>query len=369
LKRRALTLVFAGGGTGGHVYPGIAIAGEIRRRFPEARISFVGTSEKIEARVVPEEGFEFASIWISGFRRRLSPETLLLPVKLIVALVQSVVILLRKKPHAVVGTGGYVCGPVVFAAQWMKIPTLIQEQNGEPGETTRLLAPHATEVHVTFASTVEKLRRKDNVRVSGTPVREAIGSIKRSDGAAHFGLDPGARTVFVFGGSLGAASINRAMIPAIPEFARKKVQMIWQTGEQEFDAVNRAAVGFEKTVVVKKFVEHMEMAYAASDLAVCRSGASSLAEMTCAGLPSVLVPYPHAAADHQTFNAEAMSKAGASVMLRDSQAQSALAATVLGLIDDAGRLQTMAQHARALGKTDATRALADAVLRCAGWKA
>jgi UDP-N-acetylglucosamine--N-acetylmuramyl-(pentapeptide) pyrophosphoryl-undecaprenol N-acetylglucosamine transferase len=367
LKRKTLSLIFAGGGTGGHVYPAIAIAEEIRRRYPEAKIVFVGTAKKIEARIVPAKGFEFHTIWISGFARRLSFGLLLFPLKLIVAMVQSIVLLARHRPDAVVGTGGYVCGPVVFAAQRMNIPTLVQEQNGVPGETTRLLAPHATEVHVTFETTKAMLRRKDNVRVSGTPVREAIGQIRRSDGAAEFGMNPGATTLLVFGGSLGAASINRALAAAIPEFVNKGIQIIWQTGEQEFHAVSRSAVGFESMVVVRRFIDRMEMAYAASDLAVCRSGASSLAELTCAGLPSVLVPYPHATADHQTKNAESMQRAGASVLVPDAQAQARLTETVIGLLSDAGTLQTMAQHTRALGKPEAARMLADAVLRCAGW--
>jgi UDP-N-acetylglucosamine--N-acetylmuramyl-(pentapeptide) pyrophosphoryl-undecaprenol N-acetylglucosamine transferase len=367
LKRKTLSLVFAGGGTGGHVYPAVAIAEEIRRRHPVANIAFAGTAKRIEARIVPAKGFEFHTIWISGFARTLSPGLLLFPLKLVVSLVQSIVLLLRQKPDAVVGTGGYVCGPVVFAAQRMKIPTLVQEQNGVPGETTRLLAPRATEVHVTFELTKDMLPRKDNVMVSGTPVRETIGHVRRSDGAAEFGLDPGKTTLLVFGGSQGAASINRALTPAIAEFVGKGVQIIWQTGDQEFHSVARSAEGYESMVVVRKFVDRMDLAYAASDLAVCRSGASSLAELTCAGLPSVLVPYPYAAADHQTKNAESMQRAGASALVPDGQAASTLAETVMGLLFDAGKLQTMAQRARGLGKPEATRVLADAVLRCAGW--
>jgi UDP-N-acetylglucosamine--N-acetylmuramyl-(pentapeptide) pyrophosphoryl-undecaprenol N-acetylglucosamine transferase len=367
LKRKALSLVFAGGGTGGHVYPAIAIAEEIRRQHPETVFAFAGTAKKIEARVVPAKGFEFHRIWISGFSRKISPALLLFPLKLAVSLAQSMVLLLRRKPDAVVGTGGYVCGPVVYVAQKLKIPTLVQEQNGVPGETTRLLAPHADEVHVSFETTRDFLRRKDNVRVTGTPVREAIGQRKRSDGAAEFGLDPGAKTLLVFGGSLGAASINRALTPTLAELVSRDVQIIWQTGQQEFHAVSALAAGYESKVVVRRFIEKMELAYAASDLAVCRAGASSLAELTCAGLPSVLVPYPHAAADHQTKNAEAMQRAGASVLVPDSQAQSRLGEIVLALLFDAGKLQTMAQHTRALGRPEATRVLAEAVLRCAGW--
>jgi len=367
LKRKTLSLVFAGGGTGGHVYPAIAIAEEIRRHHPEAKIAFAGTAKKIESRIVPAKGFEFHTIWISGFSRKLTPALLLFPLKLAVSLVQSLVLLLRHRPDAVVGTGGYVCGPVVYIAQKLKIPTLVQEQNGVPGETTRLLAPHATEVHVSFDSTKDLLRRKDNVRISGTPVREAIGQVKRSDGAAEFGLNPGAKTLLVFGGSAGAASINRALTPALAELVSRDVQIIWQTGQQEFHAVSALAIGYESKVVVRRFIDRIEMAYAACDLAVCRAGASSLAELTCAGLPSVLVPYPYAAADHQTKNAETMQGAGASVLVPDSLAQSRLAETVLALLFDAGKLQTMAQHTRALGKPEATRVLADAVLRCAGW--
>jgi UDP-N-acetylglucosamine--N-acetylmuramyl-(pentapeptide) pyrophosphoryl-undecaprenol N-acetylglucosamine transferase len=366
LKKRPLTLVFAGGGTGGHLYPAIAIADEIKRRLPSASITFAGTSRKIEARVVPQKGYPFSTIWISGFRRKLSPDLLLFPVKVVVAFAQSVVLMLRLRPDAVIGTGGYVCGPVVFAAQMLGIPTLVQEQNGVPGETTRILAPRATEVHVTFALTKSLLRRHENVFVTGTPVRKLFGAVPRSEAANVFGLDPGSRTLLIFGGSLGASSINRALLPAVPGLVARGIQVIWQTGEQEYASVARETAGFGKHVIVQKFFDTMEAAFAASDLAVCRSGASSLSELCAAGLPSVLIPYPHAAADHQTKNAEVLRDAGAALLVADVSAAAELPGIVSKLIDDVPRLQVMSQNARSLGKPEATSLLADAVLRIAG---
>lgn len=208
----ALRLVFAGGGTGGHLFPAIAVADEIKERHPDAAILFVGTKGRIEATVVPARGYEFVTIWISGFRRRLSAATFLFPLKVIVSMVQSIRLLRRRRPELVIGTGGYVCGPVVCAAQLLGIPTLIQEQNSYPGVTTRMLAPRATEVHLTFEESRRYLKRQSNVLITGNPTREIIGTVRREAGASAFGIDGTKRTVLVFGGSLGASSINLSLI-------------------------------------------------------------------------------------------------------------------------------------------------------------
>ncbi len=363
-----LAVVFAGGGTGGHLYPAIAIADEVHRRHPDAEITFVGTSGKIEARVVPATGYGFATIWVSGFRRALSWSLLLFPIKMLVSVLQSLRLLRRLRPSVVVGTGGYVSGPPVFAATVLGIPALLQEQNSYPGVTTRLLAGRVREVHLTFEASRRFLKRTDNVRLSGNPVRSALIGTGRSEAARFFGLKPSVTTVLVFGGSLGATSVNAAVRRHLKVLLGRGLQLIWQTGRDDASSALQAVrgEGAEDRVKVFPFIEHMEFAFAASDLAICRAGATTLAELALAALPSVLIPYPYAAADHQTENARAMVEQGAALLCPDSEASGRLAELVLGLVDDPGRLQAMASRARSLARPDAAAVLADAVLRLAG---
>jgi UDP-N-acetylglucosamine--N-acetylmuramyl-(pentapeptide) pyrophosphoryl-undecaprenol N-acetylglucosamine transferase len=361
MGKGSLTLVFAGGGTGGHLYPGLAIADEIRRRHPDADIVFVGTRGKIESRVVPARGYPFFTIWISGFRRRISAESVLFPLKVVVALLQSALLLWKKKPDVVIGTGGYTCGPVVAAAQILGRRTLIQEQNSLPGATTRMLAPHADQVHIAFERTAKYLRRRDNIRLTGNPTREILGTVTRAEGAQFFGLDAGRKTLLIFGGSRGAATINAAIAPLAGSLAGEGIQIVWQTGEDEFEALGKMFGGTCEGVKLYPYIERMECAYAACDLAVCRAGATSIAELTRTGVPSILIPYPFAAADHQRENAKTLVEAGAGILIADADAVKLLPAAIRGLMNDRIRLQTMGEAARLLGKPGAAGTLADAV--------
>jgi UDP-N-acetylglucosamine--N-acetylmuramyl-(pentapeptide) pyrophosphoryl-undecaprenol N-acetylglucosamine transferase len=368
-ERRSLRILFAGGGTGGHLYPGIAIAEEIRKRRPEAAIVFVGNGKTLEARVVPERGFRFLPIWVAGFRRSLSPDAFVSVLKLLVALVQSFLLIRREKPDVVVGTGGYVCGPPLFVASLCRIPTLIQEQNSYPGLTTRLLAPRATEVHLSFECAKRYLKRTHCVKVTGNPTREAIGTIDRAAGAARTGVDPDRFTLLVVGGSRGARSINDAMITALPLLAGLDVQLLWAAGKDEFDRVQVALHAIGETgfpVRLFPYIAEMEYAYGAVDLVVCRAGATTIAEITRAGLPSILIPYPFAAADHQTENARAMVEGGASVLIKDGELAERLVPELRDLVRDRERLYAMSLRAQALAAPRATEVLAGAVIRLAG---
>jgi UDP-N-acetylglucosamine--N-acetylmuramyl-(pentapeptide) pyrophosphoryl-undecaprenol N-acetylglucosamine transferase len=360
-------ILFAGGGTGGHLFPGLAIADEIRRRMPDAEITFVGTKEKIEARIVPQRGYGFAPIWIGGFRRKLTLSNLLFPVKVMVALVQSFLLIKKMKPDVVVGTGGYVCGPPLYVAALLKIPTLIQEQNSFPGVTTRRLASRVDEVHLTFESSKRYLQRLDNVTVSGNPTRAGLGNSSREDAAKQFNLDPARKTLLVFGGSLGAASINTEVERILPELLKLDMQVIWQTGQLDHERIKgtiQQKIGEpdRRRIRLFTFIEHMELAYTGADLAVCRAGATTLAELTVVGLPAVLVPYPYATADHQTENARALVEQKAAVMIHDSEVSEKLLRTVAGLIRDEQKLKAMSANAKKLGKPEAAATLADAVL-------
>jgi UDP-N-acetylglucosamine--N-acetylmuramyl-(pentapeptide) pyrophosphoryl-undecaprenol N-acetylglucosamine transferase len=360
-------LFFAGGGTGGHLFPAIAIADAVRRVTPDAEILFIGTKGKIESQVVPSRGYRFVPIWISGFSRSLSFSTILFPVRVAVSVLQSVALMMKEKPGVVVGTGGYVCGPPVMAASLLGIPTLIQEQNSYPGATTRLLAKRVNEVHITFENTRRFLRRKDNVHLTGNPVRALVGTIARAGGAASLGLDPERTTLLVVGGSQGAVSINTAMLAIVPPLLAQGVQVIWLTGEREFARVQKqlGTPPVRGGLLLRPFLADMEQALAAADLVVCRSGASTLAELMCAGLPSILVPYPHAAADHQTENARAMVEAGAALVCADGDIGTRLETMIHELLGNATRRAAMGTAAKAMGKPGAAQTLANAALTLA----
>ena len=237
IDSRSLSILFAAGGTGGHLFPALAIAEEVKRTHPDVRIDFVGTKGKIEARVIPEKGFAFHTIWISGFHRRLTVDNLLFPVKVVVSLFQSFFLIRKVKPNVVVGTGGYVCGPILSIASLMKIPTVVHESNSYPGVTTRMVASKTSKVFITFEATKKWLPKLDADRIElvGNPTREALGSVTQKEGAEYFGLKPNGKTLLVFGGSLGAASINYTIEKIAGELVNAGIQLIWQTGEKDFE--------------------------------------------------------------------------------------------------------------------------------------
>jgi UDP-N-acetylglucosamine--N-acetylmuramyl-(pentapeptide) pyrophosphoryl-undecaprenol N-acetylglucosamine transferase len=356
-----LRVALAGGGTGGHLFPAMAIAEALKERRPNVEFLFFGTSGKIEARVVPQKGYPFRSIWISGFHRSLRPGNLLFPVKVVVSFWQSWVALRNFRPHVVIGTGGYVCGPVLAMASWMRIPTVVHESNSYPGVTTRLLASRVNRLLVSFEDTKRWLRRTDHVTVVGTPVRKGLGTVDRATARRGFGLDQDRIAVLIVGGSLGASSVNRAIAASIDMIRSAGLQLIWQTGRvDEADLTSR----FDRSGIgcVTGFIENMGAAYAAADLVVARSGASTLAELTTIGKASVLVPYPYAAADHQTRNARSMEAAGAAIVVPDKDVMTQLTPAILTLADDPSKRRTMELAARQLGKPDAADSIAEIIL-------
>lgn len=352
--------MLAGGGTGGHLFPALAIADEIRRLEPNALFLFLGTKGKIEARVVPQRGYAFRTIWISGFHRRLTVDNLLFPLKVIVSLVQSLFVIRQFKPDVVVGTGGYICGPILFMASLLGIPTIIHESNSYPGVTTRLLAKRVSTVFIAFEEARRWLKRTDHVVLIGTPTREALGTIGKEAGTAAFGLEQGKKTLLVFGGSLGAASINNAVLGLLDELGRKGIQLIWQTGQGDFERV-RSAIGSKKAVWLGAFIDKMEYAFGAADLVMCRAGATTLAELTKVGMPAILVPYPHAAGNHQTHNARSLADAGAAVMITDKKLANEFGPNVLALLENPARLAEMSAASKKLGKPAAGPEIAAAI--------
>jgi len=353
--------LLAGGGTGGHLFPALAIADEIRRLEPASRFLFLGTKGKIEARVVPQRGYAIRMIWISGFHRRLTIDNLLFPVKVVVSLVQSLFVIRQFRPDVVVGTGGYVCGPILFVASLLGIPTVIHESNSFPGVTTRLLAKRVTSIFIAFDEARRWLKRTDHVRLVGTPTRVILGTVSKEEGRSFFHIAADKKTLLVFGGSLGAASINDAVLESIPELLASGIQVVWQTGQGDYERV-RTALGNKNTGWLGPFIDKMEYAFGAADLVVCRSGATTIAELTRVGKPGIVIPYPFAAGDHQTHNARSLVDGGAAVMIADKDARKNLKENVIELLNDSKRLDTMSKASARLGKPDAGRDIATAIL-------
>ncbi len=356
--------MFAGGGTGGHLFPALAIADEVRNRNPQSTIVFVGTKDRIEARIVPQKGYKLHTIWTAGVQRKLSLRNFLVPLKAVVSLVQSFLVIKKVKPGVVVGTGGYVCGPVLLAAWLGGIPTVIHESNSLPGITTKLLAGRATRVFLGFKDALQHLKRKDNVEVVGTPTRTGLDEARRADGLSTFGLEPDKTTLLVFGGSLGASSLNRVVLSMMVELERSGTQIIWQTGSMHYEQI-RQQIGSRHIGWVGPFIDRMEMAYAAADVVLCRAGASTIAELTRVGKPAVLVPYPFAAEDHQTQNAQSLVRAGAAEMIRDADVSTKLQAILMNILNNKAIRESMAAAGKRLNSPDAAKIIADYVLRLA----
>lgn len=364
---RLLRVIFAGGGTGGHLFPAIAIADEIKKLESHADILFIGTKDKLEAKVVPQKGYTFRSIWISGFHRRLRIGNLLFPLKAIVSFMQAYSIIKNYKPSVVVGTGGYVSGPVLRAASLLKIPTLIQEQNSYPGMTTRLLAKRADEVHLTFESSRKYFTESKNIFITGNPTRDNLENVNRAAAFKYFSFNETERkkTILVFGGSLGAKSINRAVEIHLDRLLQKDIRLIWQTGKVDYQIIKDFTQRYEnKQVWVNAFIDRMDYAYAVSDLVVCRAGATTIAELTRLGKPAILIPYPHAAANHQVENAKSLAESGAAEIVYDYEASEKLLSVILSFLEN-HRLKEMSEQSRKLGKPNAAFEIAQRVIHLA----
>ncbi|MBN1466117.1 undecaprenyldiphospho-muramoylpentapeptide beta-N-acetylglucosaminyltransferase [candidate division KSB1 bacterium] len=346
--------IFAGGGTGGHLYPAVAIA----QRLAELRtcsIRFIGTARGIECRVLPELGFPLSLIAVRGAVRALALKNLLLPFTLLWSLLQCFILLLKYQPNAVIGTGGYVSGPAVFVAWLLRIPTLIQEQNSFPGVTTRLLARRVRRVHISFAESRRYFRKGTNLFLSGNPVRRFDLSGNKSAARARFGLNADAPVCLVFGGSQGARAINDALLDCLDEVMRASaLQIIWSTGPHDVDRVRERSSGHADRLHVAVFISDMAAAYAAADFCLTRAGALTLAEVTLVGLPSIIVPYPHAAANHQEINARALAERGACVLVLQADLRQRLSAELLALTTDDERREALARAARASSFPNAT---------------
>ncbi len=313
-------IIFAGGGTGGHVYPALACIETLQIR-GDYEVLYVGGYRGIENKIVPEHHHRFKKIWISGFQRSLALKNILFPLKLIISLIQSVFILLKFKPAVVVGTGGYVSGPVVYSAAKMGIPTLIQEQDTFPGVTTRLLSRYCDIVCVPFEEVVPLISKvKGSVVVTGVPVRHSLQLPDKEVALEEWGFQAAMPVILIFGGSQGAQALNLAVSNIYEKIADKyPVQLLWQTGDKNYEEIGRWPIAEKSGVLIKNYIHSMEKAYAAADLIISRAGAITLAELSKVQKPCILVPYPYSAAHHQEKNAETIAKLGAAIVVKEGE--------------------------------------------------
>jgi UDP-N-acetylglucosamine--N-acetylmuramyl-(pentapeptide) pyrophosphoryl-undecaprenol N-acetylglucosamine transferase len=354
--------LFAGGGTGGHLYPAIAVADEIKRLKPESEIIFVGTKSKIEGIVIPKLGYGFKSIWIKGFARKFNLENVLFPLKLFVSLMQSLFISFRFKPKVAIGSGGYVAGPAIWAASVLGAKVILMESNSYPGVTTRLLERYADELHITFEDSKKYLRQADKIKVTGNPVRAELGSSEKEEAKKYFELDETKTTVLVLGGSLGAASINEAVASCVKELEKKSLQIIWQTGKNYYAKYKSINLN---SVKILDFIEDMNKAYSACDLLVARAGATTIAELTVLGIPSILIPSPHVAENHQYYNAKSLADSNAAVLVKDSDVKNILKDKILEVTADEKLQKSLSENAKKISKPEAANVIAKSAINFA----
>ena len=350
-------LIISGGGTGGHIFPAVAIANEFRERHPDAEILFVGAEGKMEMTRVPEAGYKIVGLWISGLQRKLTLNNLLFPVKLLVSYFKANRLVKTFKPNAVIGTGGFASGPVMIAATRSRIPSLIQEQNSFAGLTNKQVADKVSKVCVAYDG-MEKYFPKDKIVLTGNPVRKDILSvdIKREKALSHFGFTSDRKTLLVVGGSLGARTINESVLQNFQKIADANIQMIWQTGKGYYESYKNALSKYDlKNIRVQDFVKEMDLAYAAADVVISRSGALAVSEICIAKKPVILVPSPNVADDHQTKNAMALVGKDAAILVKDTEAREKLVDEALKLFANQERISTLRNNIAQLARPHATR--------------
>lgn len=360
-------ILISGGGTGGHIFPAIAIANAVKDQTPQAEILFVGAQDKMEMEKVPAAGYPIKGLWISGLHRSLSLKNLLFPLKLIVSLIKSFSIIRSFKPDAVVGVGGFASGPVLYVATRMKIPVLVQEQNSFPGITNKLVADKANRICVAYEG-MEKHFPKNRILLTGNPVRKEMVEItgKRAEAMDFFGLNDQKKTLLVIGGSLGARSINTAMEEAIGSMLEKGLQVIWQTGKSFAEKTSGLKARYRgKDLFITEFIQRMDLAYAAANIVVSRAGAIAVSELCLVGKPCILVPFPFAAEDHQTKNAQALVNKHAAIHLPDKEVKERLLQEVTGLMENETLQRQLSENIVTMAKPEAAKTIAAEVIKLA----
>lgn len=360
-----IKILISGGGTGGHVFPAIAIAQAIQKLNPKSEFLFIGAKDKMEMEKVPAAGFPIFGLWISGFQRSLSLQNLMFPLKLINSLWKAGKIIKKFKPDVIVGVGGFASGPTLYMGHRFGIPMLIQEQNSYPGITNKLLAGKVKSICVAYPD-MDRFFPAEKIIETGNPIRKHIIQIagKKQQALEHFGLSADKKTLLVVGGSLGARSINNTILAHFDLWKSADFQMIWQTGITGIkEAQNRILEDDTKHIHAYKFISEMDLAYAAADLVISRAGAIAISELSATAKACILVPLPSAAEDHQTKNAKSLADQNAAILIPDEQTNDKLFETCNSLIKNESDLATMSKNIKSFAKPDADVEIALEVLK------
>lgn len=356
--------IIAGGGTGGHIFPAVAIADALKQAQPECEILFVGASGRMEMEKVPQAGYEIVGLEVVGLQRSLTLKNLLFPYKLLKSLAQAFRVLRNFKPAACIGVGGYASGPILFIAAFLGIDIFIQEQNSYPGITNKILSKFAKKIFVAYDG-MEHFFKKEKIVLSGNPVRiDITGNLpSKIEALQFFGLEENKKTILVIGGSLGARTINEATEINIDFYHQNHLQLLWQTGKIYYDdIIQRTQDKFSKEIKIHQFIKEMSVAYAAADIIISRAGALSISELCIIGKPTILIPSPNVSEDHQTKNAMALVQKNAAILVRDVDAKDKLSIEVLNLIKDENKQKMLAENIKKLAKQNAATEIVQDIL-------
>lgn len=362
-----MKIIISGGGTGGHIYPAIAIADELKKRIEDVDILFVGAEDRMEMERVPKAGYKIKGLWISGIQRKWSLKNLVVPIKLVSSLIKAGRIVHSFRPDVVIGVGGYASGPTLRMAALYGIPTLIQEQNSYAGITNRLLAKHVDKICVAYDG-MNKYFPSEKLILTGNPVRSDLQNIdkKRQEAINFFDRGHNQKTLLMFGGSLGARSLNEAAKETYKRFeSRPDILFIWQTGRLYYDQLKDLPIGKLANVKILPFLERMDLAYAVADVIIARAGALTISELGIVGKPTILVPSPHVAEDHQTKNAQALVDKDAAIMINDRETKDLLFDEAIKLLNDEFKKSQLTSNVLNTAMPSATSFIADQILRLA----
>ncbi len=358
-------IIISGGGTGGHIFPAIAIANALKMREPGVEILFIGAKGRMEMEKVPAAGYKILGLWISGLQRRVTLKNLSFPLKVIFSLNQADRILAKFKPDAVIGVGGYASGPTLRVAVRRKIPTLIQEQNSFPGITNKLLGGKVDKICVAYDG-MERFFPAGKIVLTGNPVRQDIITPgNKTEALEHFHLNKEKKVVLIIGGSLGAGTINKSVLHYLNQLTgQETIQLLWQTGKNHFNLIiSNQETLHREDVYIYPFIDRMDLAYAAADIIVSRAGAIAISELCIIGKPVILIPSPNVSEDHQTKNAEALGRKSAALMLKDQEAVDKLFGLIKELAADTGLQNELSRNIKSMALPEAASVIAEEAMK------
>ncbi len=361
--------ILSGGGTGGHIYPAIAIANELKLRFPDSEILFVGANDKMEMQKVPQSGYKIEGLWIAGLQRKLTLQNAMFPIKLLSSLWKSRKIIKKFKPDVVIGTGGFASGPLLQMANMLNIPTVIQEQNSYPGITNKLLSKKANKICVAYEN-LDRFFPKDKMILTGNPVRQDLIDIdgKRQEAIKYFNLDENKKTLLILGGSLGARRINQLIEKELSFLESKNIQIIWQCGKLYFEDYKKfnsksPSFGGVGEVQVLAFIDRMDLVYAAADVVISRAGASSVSELCIVGKPVIFIPSPNVAEDHQTKNAQSIVDKKGAIMIKESEIDEKFELVFSELLSNENQQKELSKNIKSLALPNATKQIVNEIVK------